>query len=221
MEILIVLGVVGVFIWLASGSDSGSASRDDASAVGDVAPPGRDPRGPRDDPSQGRTQSLFRQDYVSGDRELEVLVLDAATGMPQLKLVEIGDRLVLVTPRGEVINPRSRNLYKLGIFSFAIRGTAYHPWGTRMGDFRPGTPIRLEREPDNPHDANAIAAYAPDLERPAGYVNKQNAGRLAKLIDAGVEIEAIATRGSESGAERVVPCVMACSADLMGHLRQS
>jgi hypothetical protein len=41
-----------------------------------------------------------------------------------------------------------------------------------------GTPLLLLREPDNPHDPNAIQVYLQ-----LGYVKKEQAAQLAKLLD--------------------------------------
>ena len=84
-------------------------------------------------------------------------------GMPTGFLEHRSDRLVLV-PNGlpsEMINPRSKQLHRLGIYSFGVRGVGYHEHAVRGGDFRPGRPVRLVREPDNEHDTNAIAASKP------------------------------------------------------------
>lgn len=74
------------------------------------------------------------------------------------------------------------------------------------------------REPDNPHDANAIAIYADGTGKLVGYVNKQNAARLATLMDAGLPLAAISTRGNASGFFEFVPQILVCSPRLMEHL---
>ncbi len=52
----------------------------------------------------------------------------------------------------------------------------------------PGTPLRLVREPANPHDANAIALHEPRGLQ-VGYFNRRLAAALAPTIDAGVEFD--------------------------------
>jgi len=85
---------------------------------------------------------------------------------------------------------------KLGIWTANVRGIDYHKADA-------GRPIQRreqrskEREPDNSHDRNAIAVLA--AGRPIGYYNKQMAAKLAKLMDAGLVLEAIALAGSPRG----------------------
>ncbi|MFA5843352.1 MAG: single-stranded-DNA-specific exonuclease RecJ [Coriobacteriia bacterium] len=52
----------------------------------------------------------------------------------------------------------------------------------------PGTPLRLVRESENPHDGNACALADPHGDR-VGYCNRRLAAVLAPLIDAGVEYD--------------------------------
>ena len=78
--------------------------------------------------------------------------------------------------------------------------------------------MRLEREPDNPHDSNAIAVYAGRTK--AGYVNKQTAARLARVMDAGLDILAISTRGARAGMDSNVPQILAGERRVMERLRR-
>jgi hypothetical protein len=71
----------------------------------------------------------------------------------------VRDRLLFVTPDGWV-NPKSRTAHRYGLHSFQLRGTSHCAAALRTGRFTPGAPVRLVREPDNPHDPNAIAVYA-------------------------------------------------------------
>jgi HIRAN domain-containing protein len=162
---------------------------------------------------------IYRSDYLSSERETQLLTLDA-DGLPTGALERRADRLVIV-PDGhpqEMVNPRSTSLYRLGIFSFRVRGTSYHESAARSGDFGPGRSVRLVREPDNQHDPNAIAVYAESGRKPIGYVNKQNAKRLAKLLDAGAEFAAISTRGGGPGREEISPVTLAARRDVLAHL---
>lgn len=162
---------------------------------------------------------IYRSDYLSSEREAQLLTLDTG-GLPTGALERRADRLVIV-PDGhpqEMVNPRSTSLHRLGIFSFSVRGTSYHESAARSGDFRPGRPVRLVREPQNEHDPNAIAVYAESGRKPIGYVNKQNAKRLARLLDAGVEFAAISTRGGGPGREDVSPVILAARREVLDHL---
>ncbi len=63
-----------------------------------------------------------------------------------------------------------------------------------------GTPLRLERQRDNPYDANAIAVFTPDGVQ-AGFLNRRLAAVLAPAMDAGAEydVEASGATGGEDG----------------------
>ena len=140
-----------------------------------------------------------------------------AAGIGSSKLVRERDRLVIVTEYG-MLNPKSTQAYRLGIFSFQLRGTAYYPNAVKAGRLTPGAPLRLVREPANAHDTNAIAVYAEGAYQQVGYVNKQRAKRLAALMDSGADVAAISLRGAGSGREGEVPYVLACERHIMDHL---
>ena len=53
---------------------------------------------------------------------------------------------------------------------------------------------------------------------PVGYVNKQNAKRLAPLMDAGADLVAVSLRGSPPGVTGLVPHVLAAERGLIEHL---
>lgn len=112
--------------------------------------------------------SLSRSDYLSPEHEA-IALRPGHDGLPDLRLAPLSERMVLVTSAGELINPRSRALYKVGIYSFVVRGTSYYR-GAKTGDFRPGAEVTLVREPDNQHDPHAIAVYAANSRERAGYV---------------------------------------------------
>ncbi len=69
----------------------------------------------------------------------------------------------------------------------------------------PGTPLRLERQPDNPYDANACALHDPSGAQ-VGYLNRRLAAVLAPVIDAGVEYDVAVTEvtGGAEGRSRGV-----------------
>ncbi len=64
----------------------------------------------------------------------------------------------------------------------------------------PGTPLRTQRQPDNPHDANAIALFEPHGVQ-VGFLNRRLAAVLAPVIDTGVEydVEVTDVTGGEDG----------------------
>jgi hypothetical protein len=161
-----------------------------------------------------------RSEYMTREREAECFVL-GADGLPTGYLERQKDRFVLVPDNGrpgEVVNPKSTRTHTLGLYSFQVRGTAYHEAAARAADFRPGQPVRLVREPDNEHDPNAVAVYAQGTSKCVGYVNRQNGARLAKRMDAGEDFAAISTRGEGPGREGVVPMVLAARTDVLAYL---
>lgn len=73
---------------------------------------------------------------------------------------------------------------------------------------RDGTPIHLVREPDNPHDRNAIGAWITcsqlwgliKARRQIGYIGAHLAEDLAPLIDAGRPVTATVDAVTGGGA---------------------
>lgn len=159
---------------------------------------------------------VSRVEYMAPDVEAQSLAL-GADGFPDARLERVRDRLVVVTPRGWVYH-RSRTAYRAGLHFFILRGTAYNAVAAKAGRFTPGTPVRLEREPNNPHDANAIAVYAAGAPAKSGYVPRGTAKRLAKLLDAGADLVGITLRGSDAGEEGPNPQVLVCERALFEHL---
>ena len=54
----------------------------------------------------------------------------------------------------------------------------YHKYGIRIE----GHDLHFKREPDNPHDANAISVYD-EYDSIVGHVDRETAARLAPLMD--------------------------------------
>src|SRR5699024_7061696 len=155
--------------------------------------------------AQIRTHKVLRDEYMSADQDQMRLRLDSG-GMPTGHLARDRNRLLVVTPAGKV-NPKSVHAYKVGIFSFTIRGTGYYEDACGAGDFSPGAHLRLVREPNNPFDPAAIAIYAAGASSKLGHVNKLNAKRLAPRMDRGEELVAIRTLGEPPGIKEYLPHV--------------
>ena len=68
--------------------------------------------------------------------------------------------------------------------------------------------VRLEREPDNAHDSNAILVLSED-DSELGYVPREEARAMARLLDQGAEAEARVRRLWETPNGEVVPIVAA------------
>lgn len=69
-----------------------------------------------------------------------------------------------------------------------IRGFGYHAGPQVLGRMRPGDALDLVREPENPHDADAIAVYWSG--HPLGYLPREENRTLARLLDGGAELRA-------------------------------
>ena len=67
---------------------------------------------------------MWREDYLDAEREAVVLA-PGHDGLPDLQLTRQNDWWVLTTPGGGFVNPRSRNLFKVEVYVFQVRGTAY------------------------------------------------------------------------------------------------
>jgi hypothetical protein len=65
--------------------------------------------------------------------------------------------------------------------------------GARGGGGRTGRPLELRRDPDNPHDANAIAVHVPGGAQ-LGWVPRAVAAPLAAELDAGAALAAVILR---------------------------
>lgn len=163
--------------------------------------------------------TVYRSEYLPREREAETIKVDDE-GKPNLRLKKARDTMVLEAPGSHWINPYSPTLRRLGVTIFKVRGVSHYENAARAGDFRPETPVTLVREPDNEHDPNAVAVYARGADRRAGYVNKQNARRLAKIIDSGGDLAAIAIRGASPGQLGSPITVLVTAPDLLTHLRR-
>ena len=85
-------------------------------------------------------------------------------------------------------------------FNTKLVGVTFEGRQDRIAALDDGMPLRLQRQPENPYDANAVAAYAPDGIQ-IGYLNRNLSGTLAPVMDAGVEYDAAITAitGGEEG----------------------
>lgn len=224
-SLLLVLAV-GAFFWWVFRWSSSSAPSD----TNHVSASPNLPAEPKPNHYVRGQDIFYSSDFMLPDVETAAFTLDS-DGLPTGHFAFQRDRLVIVTDSG-IVNPHSRIVHKLGIYTFAIRGTSHYgaagkradddfesPTMAALGDFRPGVEVLLRREPENPFGASAIAVYAHDRSQRVGYVNKQNSTRIAPLMDNGVELVAISTRGSAPGANEVAPHVLVTTPDKMARLK--
>lgn len=90
---------------------------------------------------------------------------------------------------GLLVSPKDRRLAKLGLLVVNVRGEFYNQAGTTAGDYGPGRPIQLIPEPDNPHDDRAVMVCDGSGGNKCGYMNKQQARRYLKRLEAGEQLE--------------------------------
>lgn len=70
-----------------------------------------------------------------------------------------------------------------------------------IAQMRPGDAVRLQREPENKFDLNAVACHF--LGRHLGYIPKQANPWIAAAIDAGVEVVCTVEQGPVVRGNRV------------------
>lgn len=149
------------------------------------------------------------------------------SGLPLLHLVHYvdgsGERVLRLCEdsTGLLVGPKDARLRRAGVLSFSLQGESYHKAACRAGDFSPGARVRLVRQPDNPHDPNAVAVTASDdRAQVAGYITKGHARWLAKMLDRGDELDAVSVRGTRSGQTCEQIGIVAATPEVLAHLLQ-
>ena len=86
-------------------------------------------------------------------------------------------------------------------FHTKVAGVTFEGRQEIAARLQPGAPLRLERQPDNPHDPNACALFDPFGDQ-VGFLNRRLAAVLAPVIDRGVEydVEVADVTGGAEGA---------------------
>lgn len=141
---------------------------------------------------------IYSSAFLPPEHQLDLITI-FDDGNTNLKLALFNGQLVLEAPNGILPNKASGQIYKLGVFTCSLRGGSHYEKALRAADTRPLRPAMLVREPGNQYDRNAVAIHAPNAGL-IGYVNKQNAARLAKHMDSGEEYSAMFTCGNAPGA---------------------
>ncbi len=140
---------------------------------------------------------IYSSAFLPPEHQLDLVTI-FGDGNTNLKLALFNGQLVLEAPNGILPNKASGQIYKLGVFTCSLRGGSHYEKALRAADTRPLRPAMLVREPGNQYDRNAVAIHAPNAGL-IGYVNKQNAARLAKHMDSGEEYSAMFTCGNAPG----------------------
>jgi hypothetical protein len=98
--------------------------------------------------------------------------------------------------RGRYLGRDSPELAARGLRVVGVAGAgAHHSEALALGYAAPGRPLDLRRDPDNPHDPNAIAVHlAGGQAEQVGWVPRDVAAELAPELDAGRPWSAVALR---------------------------
>jgi hypothetical protein len=155
-----------------------------------------------DDEPESR-RGIWREDYVPKDDEARYLTRDE-NGLPTVRLADAGDRLGIWSPLdgGGLINPKGPGLrQRLGLCTSYARGSGHYASAYRAADLRHGHWVDLRREPDNPHDRNAVAMCAPGSRVPFGYVGRGRAPSLARRMDSGEDMAGVTIWGPGRGSD--------------------
>jgi HIRAN domain len=147
-------------------------------------------------------------------------------GLPALHLITYTDRggetvlRLCEDSTGLLVGPTDSRLPAAGVYVSQLRGEFYHQDACKAGDFSPGQPVTLKREPHNEFDKNAVAVYDATGHHLAAYVNKQKARLLAKLIDGGEVLSAISIRGTRAGADCEQVAILAAKPIVLDRLTE-
>jgi single-stranded-DNA-specific exonuclease len=77
-------------------------------------------------------------------------------------------------------------------FHTKLAGVTFEGRQEVLARLKAGTPLRIERQPDNVHDASACALFSPDGAQ-VGFFNRRLAAAFAPVLDAGVEYDVTVT----------------------------
>ena len=110
-------------------------------------------------------------------------------------VVWIAGYQVLDPGSGRYLARDASELAALGLRVAAVAGAGQHHADALVSDsVAPGRPLQLSREPDNPHDPNAIQVHPRDGGVQAGWVPRELAAELAPDLDAGLPWSAVVLR---------------------------
>ncbi len=69
-----------------------------------------------------------------------------------------------------------------GLALFRVAGVSFRSEVLQRPEFEPGRPVKLVREPDNPHDRHAVSVWDESGEVQVGYVPRSDARRVAAAL---------------------------------------
>jgi HIRAN domain-containing protein len=102
----------------------------------------------------------------------------------------------LVDPdSGDYLARDAPQLAERGLKVAGVAGAGqFHAEALQSDAVAPGEPLELRRDPDNPHDPNAIAVHPKDGGEQVGWVPREIAAELAPDLDAGRPWSAVVLR---------------------------
>lgn len=137
-----------------------------------------------------------------GEQEKVSLVLrDLATPGLDLDAVLRDGRLLvdrLFSRAEEYLAGDFLGIEEAGAFHTKVAGVTFEGRQVLLPEIHAGQPLRLVREPTNPHDPHAIAVCLLDGRR-LGYLSARLAGRLAPSMDAGARYTVTASQVTGGG----------------------
>jgi hypothetical protein len=96
---------------------------------------------------------------------------------------------------GRYLARDSQELTALGLRVTGVAGAgAHHAHALATDAVEPGKPLELRRDPDNPHDSNAIQVHQAEGGDQVGWVPRELAEELAPELDAGRPWSAVVLR---------------------------
>jgi hypothetical protein len=102
---------------------------------------------------------------------------------------------VVDSESGEFVARDAPELAARGLRVVGVAGAArHHAEGLRSDAVAPGRPLTLRRDPENPHDPNAIAVHPGGGGEQVGWVPREIAAELAPDLDAGRPWSAVVLR---------------------------
>lgn len=162
----------------------------------------------------GQTVKGYRAGYISAE-EAKTLLVAGPDGLPPLRLVSSSNGLDFALPDGKLVDYNTLALRHFSIFAFRMVGMGFYEDPEKPFKFRVGQKITAMREPDNEHDANAVAIVVGRPGKKAGYVNKQRAKWVAELLDGGEELTGLVIQAKASS-----PRVVLTTPGMMEYLRR-
>ncbi len=162
---------------------------------------------------------LSSEIYLSGDERPDVMGRD---GLPEAHLVEhlyCGEVILRFCDdvTGKLMTAEARRLQAAGLWCGKLRGMDYRTAVAKAADLRPGRPLTVMREPNNPHDPYAVG-IGDARGQVVGYVSRAKARRMATLLDSGEQLVAVSMQGTGPGRPCTAVTFVAARPEIIAHV---